>query len=84
MVRPGDWVRLAALPPGVDTLPPESQAVFRFCLGRTYCVIEIDSQELFVLDVSADIDPRFGGYMNDIRVEEEYLEVILPTSRDPD
>ena len=41
-----------------------------------YRVEEIDTQGLFVLDVSTDIDRRFGGYMNDIRVEEAYLEAV--------
>lgn len=49
---------------------------FEFCLGRTYRVDELDSQGLFVLDVSADIDHRFGGFMNDIRLEAEFLEEI--------
>ena len=76
MVRVGELVRLIALPGGVATMPPESRAVFGFCLGRTYCVVERDSQGLYVLDVSADIDARFGGFMNDLRVEAEYLEVV--------
>jgi hypothetical protein len=76
MVQVGDLVRLKALPPGVEKLPRVSQEVFRYCLGRAYRVEEIDSQGLFVLDVSADVDRRFGGYMNDIRVEEAYLEVV--------
>ena len=76
MVQVGDWVRLKALPSGVEKLPRVSQEVFRYCLGRTYRVEEIDTQGLFVLDVSADVDRRFGGYMNDSRVEEENLEVV--------
>ena len=76
MVRVGDWVRLVTLPEGIESLPEESLAVFRFCLGRTYRVDEIDSQGLCVLDVSEDIDPRFGGFMNDIRVEAEFLEPV--------
>ena len=74
MIRAGDRVQFKALPPGVAALPPESQAVFAYCLGRTYRVTEIDGQGLFVLDVSPDIDPLFGGYKNDIRVEAECLE----------
>src|SRR5439155_998185 len=76
LTRGGDGVRLKDLPPGVVKLPRVSQEVFRYCVGRTYRVEEIDSQGLFVLDVSADVARRFGGYMNDIRVEEEYLEVV--------
>lgn len=46
-----------------------------FVLG-TYRIEEIDSRGLFVLDVSADIDDRFGGRMNDIRLEAEFLEEV--------
>ena len=65
------------MPPWVTTLPEESQQVFRFCLGRTYRVDEIDRNGLFVLDASPDIDRRFGGLMNDIRLEAEYLQEIF-------
>jgi hypothetical protein len=76
MVQPGDWVRLIALPERLGSLPEESQQVFRFCLGRTYRVDELDPWGHLVLDVSPDIDHRFGGYMNDIRVEQELVEVV--------
>ena len=69
------------MPAYVATLPAESQRVFRFCLGRTYPVAEINQWGQIVLDVSADIDHRFGGYMNDIRLEPEYLrEASAPSS----
>lgn len=80
MIRAGSLVTLVTLPPGTETLPEESRRVFRFCLGRTYRVEEIDRWGLAVLDVSADIDHRFGGFMNDIHVEPEFLrEVAAPT-----
>jgi hypothetical protein len=41
-----------------------------------YRVEEIDSHGHFVLDVSPDIDHRFGGYLNDIRLDAEYLEEV--------
>ena len=78
MFRPGDWVTLIILPSWVDRLPPESQAVFRFCVGRAYRVDDITPDGELVLDVSSDIDPLFGGYANDIRVEPEY---VLPCSK---
>lgn len=64
------------MPDWVAQLPVESRRVFEFCLGRMYRIEEIDSQGSFVLDVSADIDHRFGGFMNDIRLEEEFLEEV--------
>lgn len=76
MAQTGNWVRLKTLPPWVDLLPQESQEIFRFCVGRTYRVDEIDENGLIVLDVSGDVDTRFGGYGNDIRVEEMYLDVV--------
>jgi len=36
--------------------------------------------ELHVLDVSREIDGRLGGYLNDLRVEAEYLELVGPPS----
>lgn len=76
MIRSGSTVRFARLPDWVAQLPEESRRVFEFCLGRTYRIEEIDSQGLFVLDVSEDIDHRFGGVMNDIRLEADFLEEL--------
>jgi hypothetical protein len=64
------------MPEWVESLPEESQRVFEFCLGRIYTVEEVDEQGLFVLDVSGDIDWRFGSFRNDIRVEAEFLEEV--------
>ena len=76
MIRPGSIVRFAKLPNWVAKLPVESRRVFEFCLGRSYRVDEIDSRGLSVLDVSADVDDRFRGAMNDIRLEAEFLEEV--------
>lgn len=77
MIQPGSTVRFAKMPEWVAKLADESRRVFEFCFGRTYRVREIDGQGLFVLDVSADIDHRFGGFMNDIRLEAEFLEEVV-------
>lgn len=74
MIKVGDTVKFKVLPPWVDELPEESRRAFKFCCGRFYRVSEIDPKGLFVLDVSKDIDDRFSGFMNDIRLEEQYLE----------
>jgi hypothetical protein len=41
VIRVGDWVILATLPPWVSQLPAESQRVFEFCIGRRCRVDEI-------------------------------------------
>jgi hypothetical protein len=64
---------LRVLPPWVDRLPEEGREVFRFCVCRAFSVTETDHNGLLILDVSADVDTMFGGYMNDIRVEPEYV-----------
>jgi hypothetical protein len=74
----GDLVRFEILPDWVVGLPDESQRVFRFCIGRTFAISEIDENGLLVLDVSQDIDKRFGGFMNDIRVEPQFVIKISP------
>jgi len=76
MIEPGKTVRFVKMPEWVSKLPDEGRRVFEFCLGRNYRIAEIDSQGLFVLDVSVDIDKRFGGFMNDIRLEAEFLEEV--------
>lgn len=77
MIRAGTWVVFETVPAWVVTLPEESQRVFRFCLGRTYRVDEIDKNGRMILDVSGDIDHRFGGFMNDIRLEPQNLREVL-------
>ena len=76
MIKVGSHVIFAVMPPWVTELPEESRRVFRFCLGRTYRVEEIDVHGLMVLDVSADIDHRFGGRFNDIRLEAGFLREV--------
>jgi hypothetical protein len=76
MIQAGDFVTFETMPLWVSELPEESQRVFRFCLGRTYRVDEIDERGLLVLDVSGDIDPKFGGFMNDIRLEAQYVRKL--------
>lgn len=76
MIEAGSLVRFAIMPEWVAGLPEQSRRVFEFSLGRTYRVEEIDEQGFCVLDVSADIDHRFGGYMNDIRIERDFLEEV--------
>ena len=83
MIQPGSTVRFAKMPEWVAELPQESRRVFEFCIGRTYRVEEIDGRGLFVLDVSADLDSRFGGLMNDIRLEAEFLEEVRRASEPP-
>ena len=76
MINPGDWVRFTTLPPWVRELPEDSQEVFRFCVGGTFQVLEVDCHRHLVLDVSPEVDERFGGFLNDIRVEEEYVTKV--------
>jgi hypothetical protein len=75
--KPGDLVRLREVPPWVNELPQESQAVYRFCVGRAYLIAEVDPDGLLVLDVSRDVDQRFGGFLHDIRVEAEWVDRAL-------
>jgi hypothetical protein len=76
MIQAESIVRFAKMPDWVMQLPEESKRVFDYCFGRTYRVESIDSHGLYVLDVSADIDDRFGGRLNDIRLEAEFLEEV--------
>ncbi len=81
MIQAGAWVRLKAIPPDVAAGDERTRAIFDCCLGHVYPVEETvrvrgSNIVLHVLDISADIDHRFGGFMNDIRVEDAYLKVV--------
>jgi hypothetical protein len=72
-IKVGDKVTLLVLPPWISKLSHESQAIFKYCVGRTFRVIDIDQNGHLVLDVKDEVDKIFGGYMNDIRVEKEFV-----------
>ena len=78
--KASDRVVLSTLPPWVDQLPEETQRVFRFCVDRSYEIVEVDANGLLVLDVSGDVDELFGGCKNDIRVEPEYVRLVEPAT----
>jgi hypothetical protein len=73
VIRAGDWVILKTLTSWVAKLTPDSQQMFAFCVGRAFRVDATDEHGHLVLDVSAEVDARFGGYMNDIRVDAEHV-----------
>jgi hypothetical protein len=78
----GSWVRLTTLPPWTERMPEESQRVIRHCVGRVFRVDEITPEGLLVLDVSAEVDPVFGGTGNDLRVETDLVTIERePSSR---
>jgi hypothetical protein len=58
VLRPGDKVRLAALPDFVARLPVESRRVFAACVGHVFTIEAIEGG-LLVLDVSELIEPRW-------------------------
>ena len=75
-MKTGDTVIFAKMPSWVSTIPEDSRRVFEACLGKSFRISNVDQNGLFVLDVSREIDARFGGFMNDIRLEEKYLKGI--------
>ena len=56
-------------------MPPETRRVIEHCVGKAFRIDRIEEDGvLYVLDVSGEVDARFGGFANDVRVEDEYLE----------
>lgn len=75
--KAGDKVRFVKMPDWVDTMGDESKKVFHHCFGKVYPIDKVEEEgSVYVLDVNDDVDEVFGGYMNDIRLEEEYLEKV--------
>lgn len=68
-----------------DPDPMRTAEVFRVCLGRVYRVASIQEIAAFeehapfsvyMIDVSPDIDARFGGFMNTLGVTVDEIEVV--------
>ena len=76
MIQAGNRVRFVKMPDWVPELPEESLRIFEFCLGRIYLVKEVEERGLCVVDVSPEVDERFGGFMNDLRIEEDCLKQL--------
>lgn len=72
-IRRWDWVRLVALPPGVEQDPPETRAIFQRCLGRAHMVRELQDDGLLSLDVPTNVAGEWGHF---IYVEPELVEVV--------
>ena len=54
-------------------MPQETQRVFKECFGHNFRISGIDKNGLFILDVSQKVDKKFGGFMNEIHLEAEFL-----------
>lgn len=75
-IHAGDRVILQVLPEWVSKLPRRSQRVFKFCVGKRYRVSAIEANGCLALDVSQDVDRRFGGFMNELYVEPRYVRRV--------
>lgn len=80
-IRVGQIVAFSTVPKWVADLPPKTQQIFQFCRGKPYKVVDIDPNGLLVLDVSQDVDKKFGGRFNDLRIEPEHVEEIKPSRK---
>ncbi|HKC73652.1 MAG TPA: hypothetical protein VKF37_05555 [Chloroflexota bacterium] len=76
MVQVGDHVRLKVLPSWVGQLPPESQDVFRLCVGKTFRVREINEHGHVELWVHDGVDePRIAA-ADIILIDPEDVDVV--------
>ena len=75
-MKKGDVVRFWKLPDWLDSLPEESRVVFKACLGHNFRISGMDTDGLFILDVSRLVDEKFGGFMNELHLEGEWLREV--------
>jgi hypothetical protein len=68
------WARLTRRPAWAASAPDETRAVVTFCVGKTFRVTATNAVGQVGLDVSPDVDRKFGGFMNELWVEPEHLE----------
>ena len=64
-------------------MPLETRRVIEHCVGKAFRIDGIVHGVLCVLDVSDEVDACFGGFMNDLRVEGEYLEPVDASPGEP-
>lgn len=73
----GQYVIFEKLPDWVSILPAETRRIFEFCQGKPYPIAEIQ-KDMLVLDVSSDVDAKFGGRFNDLRIEAKFVRAVGP------
>lgn len=66
------------MPPSAAGTPEDTRSILRFSVGKTFRVTETTKDGLVGLDVSPDVDHKFGGFMHEIWVEPEHLEADVP------
>jgi hypothetical protein len=76
MAKVGDLVKIRAYPAWADTLPPESQAVFQLCVGKTFRVREIDEHGHLELWTRRGKDTPHIARADVIWVNVEDVEVV--------
>jgi hypothetical protein len=76
-MKPGDLVRVAALPPRIPD-EPESKLVFERSIGRTFPVIGITEHGLVELEVGEVMG--VSAYLHSIWIEPECLELVQARS----
>ena len=84
--RVGDRVRLNTLPPNIETMPHETQQVFKLSIGKVFKVEGFGRYGHVELQVGPEIDAMVSGFMNTIWVEPECLELVSlvdETHKDP-
>jgi len=83
-MKAGDKVRLLRPFKGIERMPSRTRDIFDHCLDKIFEVTEVTRDGLLVLDVSAEVDAKFGGFKNDLRVEPECVKLVQPktSSRD--
>jgi hypothetical protein len=72
------WRRLKRMPPSAAGTAEDTRTILRFSVGKTFRVTETTTDGLVGLDVSPDVDHKFGGFMHEIWVEPEHLEADVP------
>ena len=74
----GATILVRELPPELGTWPAETQAAFRFALGKRFQVSGHGRYGHLELELGPACDAQIGGFMNSIWIEPEFVAVVRP------
>ena len=74
-IEVGTSVRVLATP-DLSSMPEGTKTAFQWAVGRTFQVAGFGRYGHLQLELGPELDALIGGYMNDIWIEPELVEVV--------
>ena len=70
------FVRFVKRPTWLKDMKEDQRKIFDFCFGKVFPTDGFDQNGHVIVDVSELCDPVFGGYGNELRLDQDNVEVL--------